>query len=181
MATLYCAEHVHVTQTRTRIPTPYFCIEQESESESLPVSESGNVNEPVDYFVTGRKQSLRRLCFCTCLSVHKRGCLHPGRGFHLGELERPPPIGYYGIRSTSRRYASYWNAFLFCTYLTVILISASVTRSFQILDPYRSTILFTVSSSFPRSLKVKVGTKFRKMWLQSVFLDCRTTTNNKLP
>ena len=24
----------------------------------------------------------------------------------------PPPIGYYGIRSTSGRYASYWNAFL---------------------------------------------------------------------
>ena len=27
-------------------PTPYFCIEQESESESVPESISGNVNEP---------------------------------------------------------------------------------------------------------------------------------------
>ena len=62
-----------------------------------------------------------------------------------------------------------------CTYLMVILISASVTRSFQILDPYRSTMLFTVPSSFPRSLRVKVGTKFRKMWLQSVFLDYKPT------
>ena len=31
----------------------------------------------------------------------------------------PPPryMGYYGIRSTSGRYASYWNAFLFCKVL----------------------------------------------------------------
>ena len=39
---LYCAEHVHITKTRMRIPTPFFCIEQESES----VSESGNVFQP---------------------------------------------------------------------------------------------------------------------------------------
>ena len=32
MATLYDAEHVHIKQTRTRIPTPYFCIGHESES-----------------------------------------------------------------------------------------------------------------------------------------------------
>ena len=30
-----------------------------------------------------------------------------------GRLGRPPPIGYYGIRQTSGRYASYWNAFKF--------------------------------------------------------------------
>ena len=30
----YYAEYVHITQTRTRIPTPYFCTGQESESES---------------------------------------------------------------------------------------------------------------------------------------------------
>ena len=40
--TLYYAEHVHIVQTRTRIPTPYFCTGQESETESI----SGNVNEP---------------------------------------------------------------------------------------------------------------------------------------
>ena len=34
------------------------------------------------------------------------GGLHPGGG-------QTPPIGYYGIQSTSGRYASYWNAFLF--------------------------------------------------------------------
>ena len=41
MATLYYAEHVHIAQTLTRIPTPYFCTGQESES--VPVSKSGNV------------------------------------------------------------------------------------------------------------------------------------------
>ena len=54
------------------------------------------------------------------------GRLYPGGGL-LGEgfcpggyaiqggwADSPPPkkIGYYGIRSTSGRYASYWNAFL---------------------------------------------------------------------
>ena len=34
----------HIAQTR--IPTPYFCIGQESKSESVPESISGNVNEP---------------------------------------------------------------------------------------------------------------------------------------
>ena len=42
MAILYYAEYVHITQTQTRVPTPYFCMGQESESESI----SDNVNEP---------------------------------------------------------------------------------------------------------------------------------------
>ena len=46
MATLYYAEHVHIAQTWTQIPTPYFCVGQVSESESVPESVSGNVNEP---------------------------------------------------------------------------------------------------------------------------------------
>ena len=48
MATLYYGEHVHIAQTRTRIPIPYFCTGQESKSESLPESVSGNVNKPWD-------------------------------------------------------------------------------------------------------------------------------------
>ena len=36
-------EHVHITQTQTRILISYFCIGQESESESV----SDNVNEPL--------------------------------------------------------------------------------------------------------------------------------------
>ena len=55
------------------------------------------------------------------------GCLPPG-GMHLGGLHlrglhpggptskvgwADPSIGYYGIQSTSRRYASYWNTLLF--------------------------------------------------------------------
>ena len=45
MATLFYVEQVHIAQTRTRIPTPYFCMGQESEIES--VSESGNVIKPL--------------------------------------------------------------------------------------------------------------------------------------
>ena len=48
MATLYYAEYVLIAQTWTRIPTPYFCTGQESESESVPESVSDNVNEPLD-------------------------------------------------------------------------------------------------------------------------------------
>ena len=46
VATLYYTEDVHIAWTRTQIPTPYFCIVQESESESVPVSESDNVIKP---------------------------------------------------------------------------------------------------------------------------------------
>ena len=44
-----------------------------------------------------------------CLSTGV--CIQRG-GLHLGGWADPPPIGYYGTRSTSGRYASYWNAFL---------------------------------------------------------------------
>ena len=37
-----------------------------------------------------------------------------GGGLHPRGVEQTPP-GYYGIRSTSGRYTSYWNAFLFMT------------------------------------------------------------------
>ena len=37
MATLYYVENIHIAQTQTQIPTPYFCIGQGSESESVPV------------------------------------------------------------------------------------------------------------------------------------------------
>ena len=44
MAILYYAERVHIAQTRTLIPTPYFCTGQESESDgsyTLHGSETG--------------------------------------------------------------------------------------------------------------------------------------------
>ena len=55
MATLYCAEHVHIAQTRNRIPTPYSFVGQESEPEFIPESVSGSVNEPLSEFHRGRK------------------------------------------------------------------------------------------------------------------------------
>ena len=50
MATLYivlCRTYIHTAQIRTRIPPTYFYIGQESNSESVPESVSGNVNEPL--------------------------------------------------------------------------------------------------------------------------------------
>ena len=47
MVTLYYPEHVHIVQTRSWIPSPYFCKEEESESESVPESDSDSVNEPL--------------------------------------------------------------------------------------------------------------------------------------
>ena len=48
MATLYYAERVHIAQTQARIPTPFFCIRQESESEYISVSvfKPNNVIKP---------------------------------------------------------------------------------------------------------------------------------------
>ena len=51
MDTLYYAE-LFTLQTPTRIPTPYFCIGQAPESESVPVSESGNVFKPLYSVIT---------------------------------------------------------------------------------------------------------------------------------
>ena len=47
MATLYYVEHAHIAQTRTRIPTHYFCIGQESDSESAPETGSLHPQVPV--------------------------------------------------------------------------------------------------------------------------------------
>ena len=47
MATLHYAERVHIAQTRTLIPTPYFCVRQESEFASVSETISDNVNEPL--------------------------------------------------------------------------------------------------------------------------------------
>ena len=55
MATLHCAKHVHIAQTRTRIPTPYFCTGRESESVSLSECVSSNVNERLGPFTRAIK------------------------------------------------------------------------------------------------------------------------------
>ena len=58
-----------------------------------------------------------------CLGVGMSGSMSRGRGkyVHQGWNRTPSPdtwdLGYYGIRSTSGRYASFWNAFfLFIAY-----------------------------------------------------------------
>ena len=45
MPTLHCAKHVHIAQTRTWIPIPYFFTVQEFESVSIFESVPGNVNK----------------------------------------------------------------------------------------------------------------------------------------
>ena len=55
-----------------------------------------------------------RQSFCSGAGV----CIQGGGVCIRGVWQtRPPPIGYYRIRSTSGRYASYWNAFLFSNYI----------------------------------------------------------------
>ena len=49
IATLHYTEHIHMAQTQTWIPTPHFCIGQESESKSIPLSEFNNVSKPKFY------------------------------------------------------------------------------------------------------------------------------------
>ena len=94
-----------------------------------------------------RKGSLRRLCFNTCLSVilltgrgsASRGSLHPGGPHRQGGISIHGglhPGGsvsrgvYYGIRSTSGRYASYWNAFLF----VILFVDVSFLQQKQTSD-----------------------------------------------
>ena len=50
-----------------------------------------------------------RVCHLFC----PQGGLHPGGGW-----TNIPPIRYYGIQSTSGRYAPYWNAFLLLNIFT---------------------------------------------------------------
>ena len=61
MATLYYAEHVHIAQTLIRIPIPYFCVGQESESESISESISRNINESLLYLPFSSRLWLFRL------------------------------------------------------------------------------------------------------------------------
>ena len=57
------------------------------------------------------------------LPTHCRVCL-----WWVGQTAQDPRyMGYYGIRSTSRQYASYWNAFLFVVSLHSWKCSAHIT------------------------------------------------------
>ena len=79
MATLYYAEHTHTTETQTRIPTPYFCTGQESESESVPESISGNVNEPLQQVKRYNKEAIFGFMqSCSCLSCRISCSTAPG-------------------------------------------------------------------------------------------------------
>ena len=72
---------------------------------------------------------LRRLCFYTCLSTGGSASVHAGipppqEQAHPLKADPPPADGY-----CCRRYASYWNAFLFNKPLHVPLPSLCPPRS----------------------------------------------------
>ena len=95
-------------------------------------TEKYNMNSCSDYLVTGRNEVVAKVIFLhlsVIHSVHRGGCLSacwdttppPGaepRSRHPPEQtppwsRHPPPWeAHSSIRSTSGRYASYWNAFL---------------------------------------------------------------------
>ena len=90
------------------------------------------------YFIITHKQSLQRLCFYTCLSVilftgesasvhagihtpqeqtsptgaDPRKSKHPPGADTPLQADIPQSSACWEIRATSRRYASYWNAYL---------------------------------------------------------------------
>ena len=61
----------------------------------------------------GRKASVSREGVCASRKSASSGYAFKGEVWSASALAGGLPIGYYGIRWTSRRYASYWNAFLF--------------------------------------------------------------------
>ena len=76
MAILHWAEHVYIADL---IPTVYFCAGQESESESIPESISGNVNEPLRVRLINRNSS-------ETLGKHLLFSAHTLRAYPLGLL-----------------------------------------------------------------------------------------------
>ena len=73
MATLCYAEHVHIAQTRTGIPTSYFCVGQESVyisvSKSVPESVSGNVKRPSHQGIFEVNKSCRLQAHPNCVGA----------------------------------------------------------------------------------------------------------------
>ena len=105
--------HIITTETRNFLTNGMFKVLHTSHKSKLPC-----------FYFTVRKQSLRRLCFYTCLSPppSRADTPPPGSGTPLGpgtnpEQAPPPPPGSRppGTRDgyCCGRYASYWNAFLF--------------------------------------------------------------------
>ena len=122
-----CENYVHISTTRKR---------------SLG---QGNVFTPVSFCSGGE------VGFPACITGHMtRGSRSKGGGLPPGSWADPPQVclgggeydesrgwadpprymGYYEIRSTSRRYASYWNVFLFisCKNSKLYLLSTSAEK-----------------------------------------------------
>ena len=94
---------------------------------------------------------------CVCDSVHRglSHCMlgytdpHGTRGRHSPPPQppradtspgpgNPDPSACWKIRATSGRYASYWNAILFCLY-ALILLGGKIRREGYVLTPFGSS------------------------------------------
>ena len=87
MATLYCAEHVHIAQTQAEIPIPNFCIGREILSPSPYPTQSCNVNEPFSEYevvtwARKNKEEPIRMHFIRMRTACSSG--RPGVGWGLG-------------------------------------------------------------------------------------------------
>ena len=129
--------------------------------------------------ITARKRSLEQGNVFTpvCHSVHKGGGWLPSMHYRShdqgvciqGVGQTPPPcMGYCRIRSTSGRYASYWNAFLLA-----MLITISLEMAFEKSLPMSLKYLYV---SFEMSLKssfiLKQKGKQRRLDLIAVSPSC---------
>ena len=121
--------------------------------------------------ITARKRNLWRLCFYTCLSV----ILFSGGGVSAS--------GYYGIRSTSGRYESYWNAFLFSEnteirffiftaffVLTLRVTTQEATDTFKWF-PFKQTVL-NIKLVYNLSLNVHMAWVYKNPWTIKRALLC---------
>ena len=69
-------------------------------------------------------------------SVHA-GMQYPPDGEPPPPMENPPPEADSSIRSTSSRYASYWNAILFVTILQVKIECGTTNEIYAASEPNR--------------------------------------------
>ena len=84
---------------------------------------------------TARRSSCGKVKFSqACVKNSVRGVSHDirPRQTHTPRADTPSPFGYYGIRSTSARYASYWNAFLSTYFLANSVLSLSGKMNMKI-------------------------------------------------
>ena len=86
--------------------------------------------------------------------------------------DQPPWEADCSIRSTSGRYASYWNAFLFYSYFIICLFVESMTNVIQLRFSQLSEIISIISNTnyWIRANRLRIATKFQTWpWKNCLF------------